>query len=209
MGIYLNGLWIQCDAKFSDDCDQETEVRPEAGNGQWYEEGTAPNLNGLKSYLNQEFNELDSGSMYKRAHVHGWTAMIERGDYTGNRVNCYCPKHASLRRLEKESVRCEKKYCNPEYEVGDFHYMYERGLGWVGYEWDKREGEGFEIQLNSLGAEYRKEDILLEISFRQLELNMLRYEVGDLEANSDECKKIIRESLGGININGEWRTYDC
>ena len=63
--------------------------------------------------------------------------------------------------------------------------------------------------MNSLGAEYRKEDILLEISFRQLELNMLRYEVGDLEANSDECKKIIRESLGGININGEWRTYDC
>ena len=33
MGIYLNALWIQCDAKFSDDCDQETEVRPEAGNG--------------------------------------------------------------------------------------------------------------------------------------------------------------------------------
>ena len=207
MGIYLNGLFIQCDAKYEEGCEEQITIQPEAGNGEWFEEGTVPNLKGFRNWLNQEFDLDDSGSNYNRDHVYGWKAIIERRAVVDesltwhSRVNCYCPKHASLRLLQKESVRCEDRHCKPQYSVGDFHYMYDEGH-WFVWEWNNVENK----QVNSLGSEYTREDALLLISQKQLELHLLRMECGKYindSATSDECKT----EVGGIMINRKWRSY--
>ena len=192
MSIYVNKLWIQCDHDGRDDyrdCDKEVEITPEAGNGSWFEEGDTINHEGLVYELNGEFDLL---SCYWD-HLHGWKAFVERLSSRHKVVKVYCPRHASIKILEKESkvVPEEREMLYKKYKVGDFEYFYSRSQNWYAYEIDKETGDYADE--GDIGACASKTECLHLISWAQRKLNDLRYETGLKDANSETCKDRAKE----------------
>ena len=192
MTIYVSKLWIQCDHDTKDDyrdCDEDVETRPEVGNGCWFEGGGSVDHEGLVNELNGEFEQLSCDW----DHLHGWTAFVERNSNNFKVVKVYCPKHASIKILEKESkvVPEEKEMLYKKYKVGDFEYFYSRSQNWYAYEIDKETVDY--VDEDSIGACASKSQCLHMISWKQASLDNLRYETGLKDATSETCKDKVKE----------------
>ena len=88
MTIYINSIWVKCDHEDDQeylDCDHDTMISPEAGNGDFFEGGGGLNIKELATELNGEFENSSNG----------WKAVVERNSRKFKIVKIYCPDHAN------------------------------------------------------------------------------------------------------------------
>ena len=192
MSAYINTIWCKCDHVGKDgykECDkQDVEVFIESGNSWLFEEGTGVDEKEMADTLNTHFQDMSfhyDGFDYP----YGWTAFAERG----KRLNIYCPMHASIRILEKNSLVREKtkRELYRTYRVEDFEYCYCSAGGgyWYAQEVSRVSDEVIGIA-ESLTA-YNKEGILWEIATKQAHLNDVRFRAGLRNGSTAQCEEFI------------------
>ena len=192
MSAYINEIWCKCDHVDKDgykSCDkQEVRVFVESGNSWLFEEGTGVDEKQMAEMLNVHFEDMSfhyDGFDYP----YGWTAFAERG----KKLNIYCPMHASIRILEKNSKVVKKSvdYLHKIYRVEDFEYSYCSASGgyWFAQEVSRIDNEVLIIE-ETLTA-YNKEGILWDIANKQARLNDLRFRAGLRNCSTPQCEDFI------------------
>ena len=192
MSAYINTIWCKCDHLDKDGyktCDkQDVEVSVEVGNSWLFEEGTGVDEKEMANTLNTHFEDMSfhyDGFDYP----YGWTAFAERG----KKLNIYCPMHASIRILEKNSITLvsAKHELYKTYRVEDFDYTYCSASGgyWYAYEVSRVDNQVLVME-ESLTAN-NKEGILWEIARSQAKLNDLRFQAGLRNGSTAQCEDFI------------------
>tara|TARA_B100001250_G_scaffold357735_1_gene333655 strand:- start:123 stop:722 length:600 start_codon:yes stop_codon:yes gene_type:complete len=176
MPAYINKMYIRCD---DEECDKEEYLDLELGVG-GLDDSFFCTVKTQIRILNQH---LEDKLQDKEGHLHGWSAIIK-----GKYARVYCPKHASLRILEKKSkVMPEKNMLYKNYIVGDFVYSYSKCKLWYANEIDQNGN----LIGDAIETSYRKKECLHAISWAQETLNKLRWESDLPKGTTEECESEI------------------